>query len=277
MSDTNSNPGQRLSGVDRISRAFQRAQEKRSAALMPYFTLGYPDMESSVEIISAVAAESDLLELGVPFSDPLADGPTIQRSTQQSLDSGTTVAGCLRMVSQLRGRGIDTPILLMGYTNPVMAYGEEAYVRDAAAAGADGFIIPDLPLEEAGEMEQLAGRYGMALIYFLAPTSPAERIAAVARHARGFIYLVSLTGVTGARAALHADLGGFISRVRQQTNLPLAVGFGISTPEQAAQVGQLADGVIVGSALINAADAAEDKPAAARQFVKSLQAGLNHR
>ncbi len=277
MQRTDRERKQEQTGVSRISQAFERAQKLRSAALMPYFTLGYPTMESSVEIISAVAEESDLLELGVPFSDPLADGPTIQRSTQQALDNGTTVAGCLQMVAQLRRRGIDTPILLMGYYNPVMAYGEEAYVRDAAAAGADGFIIPDLPLEEAAEMEALADNYGLALVYFLAPTSPEARIAAVARHAKGFIYLVSLTGVTGARAALHADLGDFISRVRRQTTVPLAVGFGISTPEQAAAVGQLADGVIVGSAVINAADAAEDKPAAARQFVKSLQEGLNRR
>ncbi|MFQ5420191.1 MAG: tryptophan synthase subunit alpha [Anaerolineae bacterium] len=261
-------------GRTRITAAFQKAQQTQTAALMPYFTLGYPDIETSLDIITTIAPHSDLLELGVPFSDPLADGPTIQHSTQVALANGVSTAVCLEMVQTLRHRGVQIPIMLMGYMNPVMAYGEARYVRDAAAAGVDGFIIPDLPPEEAGEMETLADNAGLALIHFLAPTSHPRRIADVSQRANGFIYLVSVAGVTGARTAVQTDLGAFVTRVRAQTEAPLAVGFGISTPAQAGQVGQLADGVIVGSALINAVNEAADKPAAAAAFVQALQQGV---
>ncbi|MCP4424793.1 MAG: tryptophan synthase subunit alpha [Chloroflexi bacterium] len=257
-----------------IHTAFQKALQTQSAALMPYFTLGYPDRETSLAVIEAIAPYSDLLELGVPFSDPLADGPTIQQSTQIALENGTTTAVCLDIVRELRERGVQTPIMLMGYYNPVLAYGQEKYAQDAAAAGADGFIIPDLPPEEADDLEALTEQAGLALIHFLAPTSSPSRIANVTARASGFIYLVSLTGVTGARTAVQSDLAAFVARVRKQAKTPLAVGFGISNPQQAANVGQLADGVIVGSALINAVNQADDKPAAAAQFVQSLQEAL---
>lgn len=264
-------------GRSHITAAFQTARQNRSAALMPYFTLGYPDRETSLAVIEAIAPYSDLLELGVPFSDPLADGPTIQHSTQVSLENGTTTAGCLAMVKELRRRGVETPFMLMGYYNPILAYGQDAYVAAAAAAGADGFIVPDLPPEEAAELEQLTTNAGMALVHFLAPTSNPERIANVTARAQGFIYLVSLTGVTGARRSLQSDLATFVERVRAQAAVPLAVGFGISTPALAASVGQLADGVIVGSALINAVDSAEEgkKEEAAVAFVRSLWQALS--
>ncbi|MCB8983109.1 MAG: tryptophan synthase subunit alpha [Ardenticatenaceae bacterium] len=263
-------------GRARIAAAFAQAQQTQSAALMPYFTLGYPDRQTSLDVVAAIAPDSDLLELGVPFSDPLADGPTIQHSTQVALENGTTVRGCLEMLAELRQRGVETPIMLMGYYNPILAYGVKNYVRDAAAAGADGFIVPDLPPEEAGELEEAAARTGTALIHFLAPTSSPARIANVAERAQGFIYLVSLTGVTGARTAVQSDLAAFVARVRQQASVPLAVGFGISTPQQAAQIGGMADGVIVGSALINAVDqAAGDKPGAAAAFVQTLREGVS--
>lgn len=260
----------------RIAAAFERANGDGRAALMPYFTLGYPDSDTSLAVVEAIAPHSDLLELGVPFSDPLADGPTIQRSTQIALENGTTVAGCLQMLRTLRERGVQTPVMLMGYVNPILAYGMKQYVQDAAAAGADGFIVPDLPPEEAFELEQLAADAGLALIHFLAPTSNAARIDEVTRRASGFIYLVSLTGVTGARTALRDDLAAFVQRVRAQADVPLAVGFGISTPQQAGEVGAMADGVIVGSALINAVDVASaaEKPAAAAAFVAALKAGM---
>jgi tryptophan synthase alpha chain len=261
-------------GRARITAAFQKAQQTQTAALMPYFTIGFPDQVTSLEVIEAIAPHSDLLELGVPFSDPLADGPTIQRSTQIALENGTTTAVCLQAVRDLRQRGVDTPVMLMGYYNPILAYGQEKYVADAADAGVDGFIVPDLPPEEAAELESLAAEAGLALIHFLAPTSNPERIANVSQRANGFIYLVSLTGVTGARTSMQADLADFVGRVRQEANVPLAVGFGIGTPEQAANVGQMADGVIVGSALINAVDQAAEKPQAAKQFVQSLQQAL---
>ncbi|HSH01210.1 MAG TPA: tryptophan synthase subunit alpha [Anaerolineae bacterium] len=261
-------------GEERIASAFAAAKEAGRAALMPYFTLGYPDLEQSLAILEAIAPHSDLLELGVPFSDPLADGPTIQRSTQLSLEGGTTTADCLQLLRSLRAKGVETPAMLMGYYNPILAYGMEAYVRDAAEAGAQGFIVPDLPLEEAEELEQLAAEAGLALIHFLAPTSDEGRVKRVAARARGFIYMVSVTGVTGARETVEVDLSAFVERVRAEATVPLAVGFGISTAEQAGRVGEVADGVIVGSALINVVDGAEDKAAAAAEFVAGLRAGL---
>lgn len=262
-------------GLNRIASAMTGAGSNGRAALMPYFTLGYPTRDLSLEIIAAIAPHSDLLELGVPFSDPLADGPTVQHSTQVSLENGTTVAGCLEMVRELRRRGITTPFILMGYVNPFLAYGLNAIARDAASAGADGFIIPDLPPEEAFDMESAAAGSGLAYVFMLAPTSNDARIHDVAARAGGFIYLVSVTGVTGARQTLQSGVSNFVERVRAHTTTPLAVGFGISTPEQAAATGRLADGVIVGSALINAVDRVEDKPAAAAAFILSLRAALD--
>lgn len=265
-----------MSGREHIISAFESAQTSQSAALMPYFTLGYPTREESLDIIEAFAPYSDLIELGVPFSDPLADGPTIQHSTQVALENGTTAADCLQMVRELRQRGVQTPFCLMGYYNPMLAYGLEAFVTDAREAGAQGFIVPDLPPEEAAELQALADKAELAYIYFLAPTSSAERISLVTEKANGFIYLVSLTGVTGARSSMKGDLGEFVDRVREKANIPLAVGFGISTPELAASVAGQADGVIVGSALINAVNSAVDKPAGAAAFVRSLQEALKN-
>ncbi len=262
-------------GRSHITVAFQNAQETQTAALMPYFPLGYPDRKTSIDVIEAIAPYSDLIELGIPFSDPLADGPTIQRSTQIALENGTTSIDCLAMIQELRQRGVTVPFMIMGYYNPILAYGEEKFVADAHAAGADGFIVPDLPPDEADEFESIVHAAEMTLVYFLAPTSNEKRIHLVTQRAQGFIYLVSVVGVTGARTAVKANLDEFINSVRAQTDLPLAVGFGISTPAQAAKVGAIADGVIVGSALINATDAVEEnKPAAAAKFVQSLQDGL---
>jgi tryptophan synthase alpha chain len=242
---------------------------------MPYCTLGYPSLELSAGIIEAMThAGADLIELGIPFSDPLADGPTIQRSTQVALEQGTTLAGCLAVVRELRRKGIALPFLLMGYVNPILAYGIERFVTEAAASGADGLIIPDLPLEESKIIETACRAAGLALVFLVPPTSSPERIAEIAEHSSGFIYLVSLTGVTGARQALPADLAEFILRVRQVTLLPLAVGFGISTAAQAGAVGQLADGVIVGSALIDAIGKSADPAQAAGDFVAELSRGV---
>ena len=264
-------------GRERIATAFEQALKVHRAALMPYYTLGYPDREISMRVVEAIAPYCDLLELGVPFSDPLADGPTIQHSTQQALAQGTTTAGCLQMVRELRSHGVSTPFLLMGYYNPILAYGEARYVRDAAVAGADGFIVPDLPPEEARTLEALVEEAGLSLIHMLAPTSNAQRVKKVTENASGFIYLVSLTGTTGARSRLAHGLEDFVSTVRRETSVPLAVGFGISNPQQAAEVATFADGVIVGSALIDAVDAAaDDKAAAAATFIKTLQNALNN-
>jgi tryptophan synthase alpha chain len=264
-----------INGLARIAGAFATARAQNRAALMPYYTLGYPDINISLHVIEAIAqAGADLIELGVPFSDPLADGPTIQHSTQVALQAGITTARCLEIVARLRRAGLALPFLLMGYANPMLAYGLERYVADAAAAGADGFIVPDLPPEEAGALAAACRAKGLALVCLLAPTASEERAAYVAAQSTGFLYLVSVTGVTGARQEMGAGLVGIVSRVRNLTMLPLAVGFGVSTPAQAASTGRLADGVIVGSALINAVDRGPDPVMAARTFVGELRQAL---
>ncbi|MGB3715092.1 MAG: tryptophan synthase subunit alpha [Candidatus Promineifilaceae bacterium] len=266
--------GRRDSGLGRIASAFSRALSTQSAALMPYFTLGYPDPETSLDVIEAIAPYSDLIELGVPFSDPIADGPTIQRSTQQAIEAGVTTTVCLEMVRELRSRDVRVPLLLMGYYNPILAYGEERYTVDLADAGADGLIVPDIPPEEADNLRIRSLESGLALINFVAPTSNEERVKMIISKASGFIYMVSVTGVTGARRRLSTELSDFVSDIKAQTDLPVAVGFGISSASQAASIGEFADGVIVGSALINAVDEAEDKPAAGKTFVSQLRKAL---
>jgi tryptophan synthase alpha chain len=265
----------RINGLEHIAAAFADARRQNRAALMPYFTLGYPTPQMSLDIIEAISrAGADLIELGVPFSDPLADGPTIQRSTQVALEQGVNVAQCIEMVADLRARGVTQPLMLMGYVNPILAFGEDHFVTTAQAAGADGFIVPDLPPEEAIKIEAICRARERALVYLLAPTSPPERIELLAGHTTGFLYLVSLAGVTGARDALPSHLADFVQQARRVAQTPLAVGFGISNPAQARSVGQLADGVIVGSALIKVAGEAQNPPGAAAEFVRSLRAGL---
>ncbi len=245
-----------MSGVERIQNAFSKGHP----AFMPYAVLGYPTRQTSLEVVQTlVKAGADLLELGIPFSDPLADGPTIQAATQKSLENGTTLKDCIAMTRELREEGVDIPALLMGYINPMLAYGLTTFVADAVAAGVDGLIVPDLPPEEAEELEKLCSEHGLALVYFLAPTSTPNRIERVAKQSRGFIYLVALTGVTGARNELSAGLGDFVKRVREKTETPLAVGFGISDGEQARSVAKFADGVIVGSALVKRAAQSNDE------------------
>ncbi|MCP4168740.1 MAG: tryptophan synthase subunit alpha [Chloroflexi bacterium] len=240
-----------MTGNERISNAFNKV---KGSAFMPYLPVGYPDLSTSIDLIQALAdADADLIEVGVPFSDPLADGPTIQAATQRALAQGVTSSDCIKAVRVLRDRGITTPMLLMGYFNPILAYGIASYTAAAAAAGVDGFIIPDLPADEAGEMEAACKKHGLAMVYLVAPTSTAERLSLAARHSHGFLYLVSVTGITGARSELPPHLADFVTRVRGHTDLPLAVGFGIGTPQQAAAVAQLADGVVVGSALVKLA------------------------
>jgi tryptophan synthase alpha chain len=239
-------------------------------AFMPYYPLGFPTPEVSVDVIEALAKNgADLIEVGLPFSDPLADGPVIQRATQIALQQGMTVKRALAAIRELRARGVTIPLILMGYFNPLLAYGPAALAREAAESGADGFIVPDLPPEESAEFE--ATIQPLPQIRMVAPTTPEARLATVLRDARGFVYLVSLTGVTGARAALPEGLPEFIARVRAQTSLPVCVGFGISTPEQARAVGQLAEGVIVGSACVRAVGESADPARAAAEFARSFR------
>ncbi len=241
-------------GLEAINTVFANAKSEGRAAFLPYLPVGYPDYETSLAALEGLAnGGADIIEVGVPFSDPLADGPTIQAATQIALQNGTTPRHCVEAVAELRRRGVETPMVLMGYLNPFMAYGFEQLVADSQEFGIDGFIIPDMPADEAAIFQPLLDAADLALSHFLAPTSGPARIELVAQKSRGYIYLVSVTGVTGARTSLPVDLVQHINAIRAVTSIPVAVGFGIGTPEQAQQVGVIADGIFVGSALVKAA------------------------
>jgi tryptophan synthase alpha chain len=243
-----------------ILAAFARARAEGRPALIPYVMAGYPDLATS-EALAVALGESgaDILELGVPFSDPQADGATIQAASQKALEQGMTLAAALELAGRITAR-ISTPLVMMTYYNPIFAYGLAHFCEAAANAGVAGLIVPDLPPEEAEVLDQAAAPHNLALVYLVAPTSTEERIARIARAAeangRGFLYCVSLSGVTGARDRLPQHLAAFLARVRAQTTLPLAVGFGVSRAEHVVEIGQIADGAVVASALLNAVDAA---------------------
>ena len=242
-----------------IRAAFARAQAEGRVAFIPYVMLGYPDMATSIALAKVLAeAGADIIELGVPFSDPLADGATIQHASQRALETGTTLATCLDMARAIAAV-TDVPLVFMGYYNPFLRMGFANACQQMAAAGVSGTIIPDVPVEEAGVLIAAGKEYGVNPIFLITPTSPDDRIAHVAAMAReadsGFIYCVSLSGVTGARTAMATELPDFVARARRHTReLPLGIGFGIAQPEQAAAMAQLGDGIIVASALINAFD-----------------------
>jgi len=235
--------------MSRIAEVFSSPGRK---ALIPYATVGYPSVDVTLKVVPMLAAcGADIIELGIPFSDPLADGVTIQRASFEALENGVTPAVCLDVARQLR-RKVSVPLVFMTYFNPVFQHGLARFCRDCGRAGVDGLIVPDLPPEEGTALEEAAQRNGVDVIYLLAPTSTAARVRLVTEHSRGFVYLVSVAGVTGARAALPADLARFVARVRKVADKPLCVGFGIGTAEQAQRVAKIADGVIVGSRLIQA-------------------------
>ena len=253
---------------DRIAAAF--AGHGRRAALMPYLMGGHPDPETSLAASEAAAgAGADMIELGVPFSDPLADGPVIHAAGTEALARGVTPADVLRQCEALAAR---LPVVLMVYANLIEAAGIDAYARTAAAAGAAGLIVPDLPHDESAELRAACDSEGIALVPLVAPTSTPERMEAIGADARGFVYTVSLTGTTGEREELPPDLTDTVERVRGATELPVAVGFGISTAAHASAVADLADGVIVGSRVVRAA--AEGGPAAVAALVSELDTAL---
>lgn len=252
---------------------FARTRAEGRPAIIPFVPGGWPEADATVAIVrAAVEGGADALEIGFPFSDPLADGATNQVAYQQALANGVHADTILADVRAIRAEGIEVPILLMGYSNPLYSYGMARFAADAAAAGVDGLIIVDLPPEEAGELEGPAHAAGLHLIYLLAPTSTAERITAVAQHASGFIYCVSVTGVTGARTSMSSELPQFLARVRAQTDVPLAVGFGISAREHVEAVGQVADAAIIGSAFVQVVGGAPaaSRPAAVSAFVREM-------
>lgn len=265
--------GARAAARSPLTRRFDDLRAEGRAALVPYVTAGYPERDVTGPLLGALAdAGADILELGIPFSDPLADGPTIQRASYRALEGKATVAGTLEILRAFRAER-DTPVVLFTYLNPVLSYGIEAFSAAAADAGAQGLLLTDLPAGADPEAEAAVADAGLDLIRLVAPTTTPERLDAVARGATGFLYYISRTGVTGARASLREELGEEVRRLRERVELPVAVGFGISSPEQARAVAEVADGVVVGSALIDALDEGGVEGAAA--FLKGLREGMD--
>lgn len=266
--------------AERITGAFTRAKHGGRGALIPYFMCGYPSAAQSVRLaLAAIEGGADIVELGMPFSDPLADGASIQHAGHIALERGMSIPGCLEIAGQIAACS-DVPLILMGYYNPLLACGLERFCQLAASNGVCGLIIPDLPPEEAGPLQQAAHEYGLALIFLVPPTTPGERIAQIvtiaAKEPGGFLYCVSLSGVTGARAELPPYLNDFIARVNGYTKehgLPIAVGFGLSTPQHIAEVTSYADGAIVGSALVRLIDGLpeEEQVEAVRRYMLALR------
>lgn len=249
-----------------IEQVFVNTRAGGRPALMPYLTAGYPDLKSLPAMVEqAGRSGADLLELGIPFSDPLADGPVLQRAGQMALERGFTLDGLFSALAEATRRG--PPITLMTYINPVLARGMERFLDDAVQAGAAGVIVPDLPWIEAGPLNRLAKKRGLALIPLAAPTSTDEHLDAINRGGRGFVYGVSITGVTGLRQKLDPGVLPFAARLKQAVSLPVAMGFGIGTPDQAKAVGQAVDGVIVGSALVTALG---ERPQSAIQVIEEF-------
>jgi tryptophan synthase alpha chain len=264
-----------FSGAERIAAAFQAAKDEGRAALMPYMMAGYPDRETSVAVAHAYAESADLVELGVPFSDPLADGPTIHAAGTKALEGGATLETALEVCREISER---VPVVFMVYANMVLAHGgADAFAERALAVGAAGAIVPDLPLEEAEPVREAFTAVGLALVPLVAPTTPAARRARICAAAQGFVYVVSTVGTTGERDELPPELSELVVATKAGAEVPIAVGFGIGTPDQAAQVGEVADGVIVGSRLVRAAGEASGPGAAADAvgtFLRDSRAAL---
>jgi tryptophan synthase alpha chain len=257
--------------LSRIASIFARAEH---SVLIPYLTVGYPSVEATLKAVPLFAKNGcDIVELGIPFSDPLADGTTIQHASYEALRQGVTSEVCFEVAQELR-RQVEIPLVFMTYYNPVLKLGLEQFCSKCAAVGIDGLIIPDLPPEEGEELGRSTKRHRLDLVYLLSPASTEQRIRLVTDRSTGFIYLVSLTGVTGARDTLPEELESFVGSVKEKTEKPLCVGFGVSTPEQARRVAAVADGVIVGSRIIQLLD--KDKSLKnASSFVKSLREALS--
>jgi len=257
--------------MSRIAQVFDKKDHK---AFVAYVTVGYPSMWATLQAVPLLAeCGCDIIELGIPFSDPLADGTTIQKASFDALQNGVTPKTCLEVAQKLRLK-TDVPLVFMSYYNPIFHYGVEEFCAECEQVGVDGLIIPDLPPEEGTELSDATHKHGLDLIYLLAPTSTDERIKLIAEKSSGFIYLVSVTGVTGARASLPQELSSFVAQVKQTTDKPLCVGFGISTPEQAKQVAEISDGVIIGSRIIQLLESGLSLDSL-RKFATELRAALD--
>ena len=261
----------------RLRSTFGRCRARNEAALVAYVMGGDPDLATSKAMaLACVEGGADLLEIGMPFSDPIADGPTLQQAAERALAAGTTTEGCLEVAAAVRARS-QVPIALMGYLNPILAHGPERFFARSAAAGVDALIVPDLLPEESGELSALAAARGVGMVFLLAPTSTPARVEAAVRAATGFLYFVSVTGVTGARTELPAELPSQLAAVRARSPMPVVVGFGVSTPAQARALAPLADGVVVGSAIVKRIAEGGSRAERARRvsrFVRSLKGAL---
>jgi tryptophan synthase alpha chain len=258
--------------MSRIEKKFKEVLRRKGKAFIPYIMAGDPNLERTRELVGMLEeCGADVIELGVPFSDPLADGPTIQKAAQRALSEGVTLGKVIEFVGSLR-RTTQIPIVLMTYYNLIFRYGEERFVREAYTAGVDGIIVPDLPPDEAGPLLSFSKNTGFDVIFLVAPTSTGERIKKVARASRGFIYYVSITGITGSKLSVDASIGSHIEKIRQISRKPVAVGFGIATPEEASEIAKIADGVIVGSAIVKRV---EDTDENLKQYLISLRKAIS--
>jgi tryptophan synthase alpha chain len=260
-----------ISSESRLEPVWSSLKSNGRTALIPYLTAGYPTLDSSAEALRAAAEVADIIEVGVPFSDPLADGPTIQRSTFEALRQGMTLAGTLDLISRAEPA---VPIVIFSYLNPILRYGIDRFLAHAGKLGIAGLILTDLPAGSDPVVEAAVRESSLDLIRLIAPTTSEARLAAAVTGAQGFVYLVARLGVTGATSSLAADLAGYVARVRRATSLPIAVGFGISTPEQARSVGRIADGVVIGSALVDTLG--RDGVRAARHFLGTVRSALDN-
>jgi tryptophan synthase alpha chain len=259
------------SSLNRIEATFKSLKSENKKAFIPYIMAGDPDLEKTMEhVMLLTECGADIIELGVPFSDPLADGPTIQRAAERALKAGVTLKKIIPFVKKLRQR-TQVPIVLMTYYNPIFKYGEKAFIKDSVDAGIDGVIIPDLPPEEGEDFIKLSSDANFSTIFLIAPTSTKGRIKQIVSASIGFVYYVSITGITGSRLALEETFKSHIASVKKSTDKPIAMGFGVSTPEDAKRVSQIADGVIVGSAIVKKF---YEHPAGAKEFIKKLREAI---
>jgi tryptophan synthase alpha chain len=268
-----------MAKTNRIDRRFAQLRADREVGLIPFLTAGDPDLGVTRQLVEAACrAGADLIELGMPFSDPTADGPAIQRSSARAIARGVSLPAILELVSEVR-KSSEVPIVLFGYYNPIFHYGVDRFAADAAAAGVDGVLVVDLPPEEADELYRPATAAGLRMVFLLAPTSDSERVRIVMKKAGGFVYFVSMTGVTGSKKIETAEVGALVQRLRQDCQLPIGVGFGITTPDDAAAVAAFADAVVVGSAIVRMVEERAQEPdlvERVEQFIGRLKDATRH-